>query len=329
MIRTGLLSRTAVAALLMSSLALAQDPAPASATAPNSSSVQKLAVVVRRPASTPMLAAAIAGTRIVAVGDHGVIILSDDNGKTFRQARAVPTRSLLTSLSFVDAQHGWAAGHDGLILMTQDGGDSWTLQHEDLDGDKPLFAIHFHDAEHGIAVGLFNAALRTEDGGAHWSSFELKPGASEDRHLYGIFTGRGNTLFIAAEGGTIYRSLDAGAHWDEVQTRNPGSFWAGLALNSGALLAVGQRGHVFVSRDNGSSWNEVASQTDQSLTGALQLADGSVLVTGLAGVTLHSGDDGQTFTAAARSDRTPLTVALPNGAGGALLLGGNGIVDAR
>ncbi|HJV93238.1 MAG TPA: glycosyl hydrolase, partial [Azonexus sp.] len=70
----------------------------------------------------PMLGAARAGQRIVAVGDYGIVLLSDDQGKTFRQAASVPISSTLTAVSFADARNGWAVGHWGAILRTSDGG---------------------------------------------------------------------------------------------------------------------------------------------------------------------------------------------------------------
>lgn len=60
-----------------------------------------------------MLAAGWAGERVVAVGDHGVVLLSDDQGRQWRQARSVPLSTPLTGVSFVDARHGWAVGHWG------------------------------------------------------------------------------------------------------------------------------------------------------------------------------------------------------------------------
>src|SRR5688572_5026779 len=82
---------------------------------------------VRNAVAAPLLASARAGQRVVAVGDHGVILLSDDGASSFRQAKAVPVRSLLTSVQFIDARHGYAAGHDGVVLGTQDGGETWTV----------------------------------------------------------------------------------------------------------------------------------------------------------------------------------------------------------
>jgi len=96
------------------------------------------AMHLAHPTRAQMLAAARAGSRSVAVGDHGTVILSDD-GKTWRQAKDVPTSVLLTSVCFVDDKQGWAVGHWGEILHTEDGGETWKLQRTDTGVDEPLF----------------------------------------------------------------------------------------------------------------------------------------------------------------------------------------------
>ena len=55
------------------------------------------------------------GGRLVAVGERGHILLSDDLVDHWRQARS-PTRQMLTAVHFPGPQRGWAVGHDGLIL---------------------------------------------------------------------------------------------------------------------------------------------------------------------------------------------------------------------
>lgn len=303
---------TAIALLCASGLAVA-------------ASVQKPAIVVAHPTQAPILAAERAGTRLVALGDHGIVLLSDDGGKTFRQAKSVPTQALLTSVDFIDDKQGWAAGHDGVVLHTIDGGETWALQREDLDGDKPLFAIHFNDAQNGFAVGLFGNAQQTSDGGKTWTQLTVETGDEPDHHLYGIFGDASAALYIAGEAGMIYRSADRGATWTTIKTSNPGSFWAGLQLKDGSLLAVGQRGHVFSSTDQGTTWTEVPSGTQQSLTNVVQLDNGNVIAVGLAGTTLQSSDGGKTFTLHERADRVPLTAAIDN-KDTALLFGGSGVV---
>src|SRR5262245_46588487 len=52
-----------------------------------------------------------AGDRIVAVGQRGHVLYSDDAGQQWQQAD-VPVSSDLVSVAFVDAKRGWAVGHD-------------------------------------------------------------------------------------------------------------------------------------------------------------------------------------------------------------------------
>src|SRR5438105_15907171 len=58
-----------------------------------------------------------AGDRLVAMGERGLVVLSDDGGRQWRQAR-VPVSVTLTSASFVDARNGWTAGHSRVGLNT-------------------------------------------------------------------------------------------------------------------------------------------------------------------------------------------------------------------
>jgi photosystem II stability/assembly factor-like uncharacterized protein len=106
-----------------------------------------------------------AGTRLVAVGDRGHILYSDDQGKTWTQAK-VPTRQLLTAVFFVDDKHGWAVGHDAQILASADGGATWSKQFEDLKREAPLLDVWFKDVNHGLAVGAYGALMETTDGGS-------------------------------------------------------------------------------------------------------------------------------------------------------------------
>ena len=71
-----------------------------------------------------------AGKRLVAVGQRGHVLLSDDAGKTWQQAD-VPVSADLVAVCFPNEQTGWAVGHDGVILKSVDAGRSWSRQ---LDG---------------------------------------------------------------------------------------------------------------------------------------------------------------------------------------------------
>ena len=70
------------------------------------------------------------GDRLFLVGERGHIGWSDNNGKTWVQAK-VPSTADINAIFFVTQELGWAVGHDGNIFNTVDGGKTWALQ---LDG---------------------------------------------------------------------------------------------------------------------------------------------------------------------------------------------------
>ena len=77
-------------------------------------------------AKAPLFVIKKFGNRYYAAGEHGHILYSDDNGKTWVQGK-VPVRSTLLDVDFVNDKQGWAVGHEGVILHTSDGGDTWEL----------------------------------------------------------------------------------------------------------------------------------------------------------------------------------------------------------
>lgn len=320
------LSQGARAALLAATLGWCV----ASAAAPPLAPLEQVPAPIHAYASSEMiLAATRAGQRLVAVGDHGVVLLSDDNGRNYRQARAVPTSATLTAVSFSDARNGWAVGHWGVILHTTDGGETWVLQRSDTSVDQPLFSVYFTDAEHGVAAGLWSLLLTTADGGHIWKPVVLQPppgGKRADRNLFAIFADHKNSLFIAAERGTVLRSDDNGASWSYLNTGYRGSFWTGCALKDGTLLVAGLRGTVYRSADDGRTWTAVSSGTQSSITDIIE--DGSqVLAVGLDGIELHSRDGGLTFGLVQRDDRLALTAVVAAADGASRLFSKAGVVN--
>lgn len=265
----------------------------------------------------PMLGAARAGQRIVAVGDYGIALLSDDAGQHFRQAAKMPLSSTLTAVAFADAKNGWAVGQWGAIVHTADGGETWEIQRVDTQEDRPLFSVHFFDAHEGIAVGLWSLVLKTKDGGKTWQAVELPPppeGGRADRNLFKAFASPSGSLFVAAERGLVLRSDDRGATWRYLATGYKGSFWSGVALADGSLLVAGLRGTIYRSADDGKTWAPVVSGSKSSVTDLVEVG-GRVVGVGLDGVRLVSDDHGQSFSWKQRDDRLSLTAAVAQGDG--------------
>lgn len=282
----------------------------------------------RLATKAPLTGATHAGSRLVAVGDFGIVLLSDDTGRSWRQAKSVPVRSMLTAVTFADDSNGWAVGHGGIVLATHDGGESWALVHS-AGADVSLLSVWFGDAAHGIAVGAFGFAIETGDGGKTWKRITVGEGEDGDRHLNQIFAGRDQTLYVAAETGTVFVSRDRGRTWSASTLPYNGSMWGGMALREGPVLVWGMRGHVLRSDDAGRSWSEVPTGTDRSFSGGAQFANGMIVLAGLGGAVATSRDGGRHFQTSIRPDRGSYTAVVEAPGGRAILAGGSGVLDAE
>jgi photosystem II stability/assembly factor-like uncharacterized protein len=83
-----------------------------------------------------------------------------------------PVNSTLRSLSFADSLTGWAAGEDGIIIHTTDGGNNWEIQNSTV--QTFITDIFFINNDVGWATTIkdvfpFNTIiLKTIDGGVNW-----------------------------------------------------------------------------------------------------------------------------------------------------------------
>jgi len=300
-------------------------------------SANKPAEIEPLAGSSLLLDLALAGQRMVAVGERGHVLLSDDQGATWRQAKSVPTRVLLTAVFFVDAEYGWAVGHDETIINTADGGETWTRSHFAPEAQQPLLDLWFANRVSGIAVGAYGAYFTTNDGGRHWSSAKFSPpqetvadaeDVPQDYHLNRI-VGVGNRLYVAAEGGKLYRSDDRGATWRMLPSPYEGSFFGLVPIRGDGLLAFGLRGNLFRSADAGETWHTLQSHTTAMLTDGIAVNDIRVVIGGLAGVLLVSSDAGETFKLTQQDDRKGISALLPGPAGAIVVAGEGGVRTIR
>lgn len=268
------------------------------------------AVQAENATSKLLLDVAKAGDRLVAVGEFGHIVLSDDGGKTWSQAKEVRTQVALNSVMFVNDQVGFAAGHDATVLKTTDGGDTWRVFYLDTEFENPLLAVHFEDENKGYAVGAFSLMVETMDGGETWKTRPVFEGNTNDYHLNDIYQSKAGTLLMPSEFGIVYRSIDGGASFEEIQTSYEGSFWSGLGLSDGSILVYGMRGNIYRSVDEGLTWVPVITTTRKSFGGGVELDDGTVVLSGLNGAVAYSADMGKSFETYSRADRAGFNAVI-------------------
>ncbi len=257
--------------------------------------------------------------RMVAVGERGHVILSDD-GETWRQARVVPTRSTLTSVE-ASGRRLWAAGHDTVIITSGDGGETWTREYFDPERQQAVMGLHFVDEQNGVAIGAYGLYLTTDDGGENWLD-----GAVDDEnefHLNDMVRFDDGRRIIAGEAGYSYRSFDDGESWEPLDLPYLGSMWGAVAVRNDCVIFFGLRGHIFESCDFGDSWEELTVDTLSSLSGAA-FDRGKTLIAGNSGALLIR-DGGSPFTVREHSSGVDFAAVLALGDGRFILVGEDGV----
>ena len=173
-----------------------------------------------------------------AVGDWGAIIATKDGGATWedrslgvtpvkteelpgRTSTTVTDDIILYDVSFPDPQHGFIAGEFGTLLVTSDGGATWTRRTAPT--EKTLFGVYFTTPERGWVVGIDGLVLRTDDAGHTW----------EVQHGHPETTGVEDISFLDA-------------------LKNPGMYAVRVEGDHGVV--VGDVGMVLTSSDGGKTW---------------------------------------------------------------------------
>ncbi len=245
------------------------------------------------------------GNRLVAVGERGLVIYSDDNGENWTQAQ-VPVRVTLVGICFSDPDNGWAIGHETVLLHSRDRGATWEKV---MNGDQVNEMMV--KAMEGIVAKLKQQlAAAPED-----QKQELQPRLEDAQtNLRGfidtqkegpvqplldiIFTSPREGLIIGAFG-IILHTADGGKTWRPLLDRidNPmGYHFYGLARTRDRLFIFGEAGGLFQSSDNGLHWQALESPYQGSFFSALGDPDGSLAAGfGLRGNVVISYNDGESW----------------------------------
>ncbi|GGC76012.1 YCF48-related protein [Marinobacter halophilus] len=346
--------------------------------------------ILETPARTTLLApksllndATRAGERIVAVGERGHIIFSDDEAQTWTQS-SVPVALTLNAVDFGSEQHGWAVGHSGVVLHSSDRGENWSLQltgieasglaieskeeqiaemeerieqapeeekadlewalddlhftlenmQADLDVGpvNPFLDVWFEDDSHGFVVGAYGMILRTQDGGETWKDWAPKLDNPQSFHINSITQVTGGALVAVGEAGQIHASVDGGDTWERRESPYTGSLFGVMGTGQvNEVIAFGLRGNMFRSTDLGRSWTVVPNEGGATLNNGAVADDGRITLVGNGGAVLMSTNAGESFRVTFRNDREGLMAVVPLAGTNLLLVGEGGVVisDAR
>ncbi len=235
---------------------------------------------------------------------------------------------MLHDVYFTNNTNGWVVGDNGLILVTTDGGTTWTKLDVDMrppgtgqrqgappggmfgrGGPVPLYNIHFIDANVGYITGGRATILKTEDGGKTWArkiamsdtpGRDGRPGRLR-ANLMGIQMISETTGFIAGSENTILKTTDGGETWVGSSERarvgetrnNLENIWF-VSPTTGWV--IGSFGTLMHTADGGETWEKHDPGFDNNLFGIHFFDENTGWICGQEGLILHTADGGETWT---------------------------------
>ncbi len=180
----------------------------------------------------------------------------------------------LVAVYFTSAERGFAAGDNGFLSQTTNGGKSWTKQ--SIGTTEDINEIYFRNEDNGYVVAG-KKMFATGDGGRNWR--ELKIYEPKDfRNAAPEFL---SVRFADKKRGFIVGSLlnKDGEVVDSLvmRTDNGGETWARIIVpsklelfhldfvNSSRGWIVGDKGLILATQDGGVNWFAQNSRTDKTL----------------------------------------------------------------
>jgi photosystem II stability/assembly factor-like uncharacterized protein len=300
-----------------------------------------------------------AGKRVVAVGQRGHVLYSDDEAKTWQQG-TVPVSSDLVAVSFPTPTTGWAVGHDGVVLRSTDAGATWVRQ---LDGqaagaamvayyernaasvpaadakryaaaadeakrfaaqgsENPFLDVWFENDKNGIVVGAFGLILQTRDGGTTWEPMLHAVENPKAFHLYSV-RAVGPDVYMTGEQGLVLKLDRAAGQFRKIEVPYQGTLF-GVTGSSRAVIAYGLRGTMLRSTDAGRTWQQLPASVPVGLTAGVTEAN-RILIVSQSGHVLTSSDDGASFKLASVERPMPAAAVLSLGDKAVVVAGPRGI----
>lgn len=233
---------------------------------------------------------------LVAVGDIGLILRSDDGGELWKEITIDSINHDLNDIYFINQALGWICGSGSTVLFTNDGGLLW--QERDVPVNDVRFEGVWGDADGYVYVcGTPGVIIRSSDFGATWYSSDTGTTA----YLWDIAFSEGRSLGIAVGEiavGTearLLKSVDGGISWHMIPAPDKNLKYYSIAFDNKGNPWVGANdGSLFYSPDGASTWKKVDLPVDMAVR-SIKIYDNKVIISGDFSKLLISNDMGKSW----------------------------------
>ncbi len=206
-------------------------------------------------------------TRAVAVGKNRLAI-TEDAGRNWTE-RSIPETvdayTHLMDVACLDADHAVAVGCNGVILRTEDGGQTWNTVQKSI--AKHLYGVYFPDSQYGWAVGYNNNST---------SDFTPQP----SQRVIIMHTQDGGLTWTEQTSGTETAQVLTDVHFID---RNTGIAVGGRDRYDEALQQHLYYKYILVTLDGGNTWKTAETPKAENLQGVRTFPDGRAYIAGSRG----------------------------------------------
>jgi photosystem II stability/assembly factor-like uncharacterized protein len=181
-----------------------------------------------------------ASAAVWVIGGFSTIHHSVDGGASW-ETWSLEEDLYLTTIQFIDRDHGVVTGEFGTVLLTADGGSTWDRASDLPDSFYPQ-AAWFDSPTRGWVVGLSGTIWTTDDGAQSWQSMQNRNPAP----LYGI-AGFGDSLLAVGDNATILHHRIGDVSWTPLEevSQSRGYLRGVAGLGDGQFMVAGAGGALF------------------------------------------------------------------------------------
>jgi photosystem II stability/assembly factor-like uncharacterized protein len=154
----------------------------------------------------------------------------------------------LKALYFINENTGWAAGYNGKVLRTTNGGTNWVLQPTAT--TQTLFTVDFVNSNSGFIIGSLNTFLKTTNAGVNWVSGGGVPNMTSTNDVDFIDA---NTGYVCGADGDVSKTTNGGANWTKYDLTTI-DFFRIKAIDASTVFVAGISGTIYKTANGGANW---------------------------------------------------------------------------